>query len=329
MLNLKKTIIKNWVLENKETLNNVSLFYQTFGQKLGTAPVVLVNHALTGNSNVIGKNGWWNDLIGINKTIDTNIYTVLAINIPGNGFDGKEENLIIDYKKFTIRDVAQFFLQGVLQLKIESLFAVIGGSLGGAIAWEMCVLEPTLIQNVIPVATNWRATDWMLANVLVQDAILNHSSSPIGDARMHAMLLYRTPESLKKKFDVKINPKNQQFEVENWLHYHGEKLEQRFLLSAYKLMNYLLKTNDVTRGREKYIDAVMINTASNIHIVSIDTDCFFVAKEDKETYEVLRKVKKNVYHHEIKSIHGHDAFLIEYKQLNEILENIFKVIYIK
>ena len=328
MLDLKKIVINNWVLENKITLKNVNLFYETFGQELGTAPVVLVNHALTGNSTVVGENGWWNDLIGENKTIDTNFYTVLAINIPGNGFDGNEENQIVDYKNFTIRDIASVFWQVVFQLKIESLFAVIGGSLGGAIAWEMSVLEPNSIENVIPIATDWKATDWMIANVLVQDAILNNSSSPIQDARVHAMLLYRTPESLKNKFEGKVNPKNQRFEIENWLCYHGEKLEQRFQLASYKLMNHLLKTNDITRGRAR-LENVMSNVKSNIHIVSIDTDRFFVAKEDKETYEVLRKVKSNVYHHEIQSIHGHDAFLIEYKQLNEILENVFNIIYIK
>lgn len=328
MSDLKEIVIEKWVLENSKTLNNVSLFYQIFGQQLGTAPIVLVNHALTGNSNVVGRNGWWNDLIGGGKTIDTNFYTVLAINIPGNGFDGGEENLIKNYKDFTIRDIAQVFWQGVLQLNISSLFAVIGGSLGGAIAWEMSILKPDLIQNVIPIATDWKATDWMIANVLIQDSILNHSSNPIYDARMHAMLLYRTPQSLKDKFDRGISTVNNQFEIENWLHHHGEKLEKRFQLKAYKLMNHLLKTNDITRGRGSVIELIK-NVKSNIHIVSIDTDGFFMAKEDEETYKIVSKIKNNIYHHEIKSIHGHDAFLIEYEQLGSILENVFDVVYIK
>ena len=62
--------------------------YQYFGKKLGTAPVVLVNHALTGNSNVAGENGWWKDIVGKDKAINTEVYTVLSFNIPGNGFDG-------------------------------------------------------------------------------------------------------------------------------------------------------------------------------------------------------------------------------------------------
>ena len=85
------------------------MFYQTFGQPIGSAPIVVVNHALTGNSNVTGENGWWNDLIGENKIIDINHFTIIAFNIPGNGFDKNLENLISNYQDFTIRDIASIF----------------------------------------------------------------------------------------------------------------------------------------------------------------------------------------------------------------------------
>ena len=79
---------------------DIHLSYQVFGKPLHNAPIVLVNHALTGNSNVCGKEGWWSDLIGDDKCIDTNQYTVLAFNIPGNGFDSQQEHLIENYKDF-------------------------------------------------------------------------------------------------------------------------------------------------------------------------------------------------------------------------------------
>ena len=72
----------------------INLSYHIFGKALGTAPVALVNHALTGNSEVAGENGWWKSVIGDDKPIDTNRFTVLAFNFPGNGFDQKPENLI-------------------------------------------------------------------------------------------------------------------------------------------------------------------------------------------------------------------------------------------
>ena len=104
-----------------------------------TAPIVLVNHALTGNSNVTGSEGWWSALIGEGKCIDTNKYTILAFNIPGNGYDGF---VIENYKDFVAGDIAHIFLRGLEELKIDKLFALIGGSLGGGIAWEMAAINP-------------------------------------------------------------------------------------------------------------------------------------------------------------------------------------------
>ena len=93
MKKLEKIDLFNFDLENGKHRSYIPLFFQTFGQQLGTAPIVVVNHALTGNSTVTGENGWWNDLIGENKTIDTKFFTIIAFNIPGNGYDGKEENI--------------------------------------------------------------------------------------------------------------------------------------------------------------------------------------------------------------------------------------------
>ena len=199
MKDLKYVLIEDYKLQ-KGIHFSTQLSYQTFGKPLGQAPIVLVNHALTGNSQVCGDQGWWNDLIGTNKCIDLEIYTVLAFNIPGNGFDNNPENLILNYKDFTARDIADIFCQGLKQLGIDKLFAIIGGSVGGGIAWEMAALYPNLTEHLIPIATDWKSTDWLIANCHIQDSILNHSSKPLFDARLHAMTLYRTPESLTNKF---------------------------------------------------------------------------------------------------------------------------------
>jgi homoserine O-acetyltransferase len=88
------------------------------------------------------------------------------------------------------------------------------------------------------------------------------------------------------------------------------------------MMNHLIKTIDITRNRKDFVTVAKV-IQSNIHIIAVDTDYFFTADENRETYEDLKKVKQNVFYHEIKSIHGHDAFLIEYEQLNVILNKIF------
>ena len=149
--------LQNFTTESGAFYAALNLSFQVFGLELHTAPIVLVNHALTGNSQVVGENGWWNDLIGANKTIDTTKYTRLAFNVPGNGFD---RFIIENYSDFNTRDVARIFIEGIQLLEIKKLYAIIGGSVGGGIAWEMVALEPKITQHLIPIATDWKSTDW-------------------------------------------------------------------------------------------------------------------------------------------------------------------------
>lgn len=317
--------IQNFTTENGALYRTLPLSFTFFGLPLHSAPVVLVNHALTGNSQVTGENGWWNDLIGEGKTIDTRKYTILSFNVPGNGIDSF---VIENYQDFTTRDIARIFLKGIETLKIEQLYAIIGGSVGGGIAWEMLALEPNITENLIPIATDWKSTDWMIANCFLQEQILNNSSKPIEDARIHAMLCYRSPESFKEKFQRTINENLSIFNIESWLLHHGEKLQKRYQLASYKLMNQLLKTIDITRNRADF-ETLMSKTNANIHIIGINSDLFFTPKENQETFQELKKFKENVFYSEINSIHGHDAFLIEYKQLDHLLADIFKAETIK
>ncbi|NDP25970.1 MAG: bifunctional aspartate kinase/homoserine dehydrogenase I [Flavobacterium sp.] len=318
----KPTSIKlqNFTTESGVLIPSINLSYQVFGQVLNAAPIVLVNHALTGNSQVIGENGWWNNLIGDNKTIDTNKYTILAFNVPGNGFD---KTYIENYLDFTARDIARLFLEGIRFLKVKELFAIIGGSVGGGIAWEMVALEPKLAHNFFPIASDWKSTDWLIANCYLQEKILCNSSKPIEDARIHAMLCYRTPESFKEKFQRNSTESFESFQVESWLNHHGEQLQKRFQLSAYKMMNQLLKTIDITRGRTTF-ENIISEVDANIYIIGINSDLFFTANENRETYHEIKKFKHNVFYSEIESQHGHDAFLMEYDQLNNLLDVVFK-----
>ncbi|CAZ94919.1 bifunctional aspartate kinase/homoserine dehydrogenase I [Zobellia galactanivorans] len=310
-------------LSNYTTISGVTqdieLSYQLFGKELHTAPIVQVNHALTGNSNVTGDDGWWSALIGEGKCIDTNKYTILSFNIPGNGYD---KFVIDNYKDFVAGDIARIFLLGLQKLEINKLFALIGGSLGGGIAWEMAALNPKIMEHVIPVASDWKSTDWLIGNCQIQEQFLVNSKKPVHDARMHAMLCYRTPESFKERFKRSTNEELQVFNVESWLMHHGEKLQERFQLSAYKLMNQLLKTIDVMRnGEQNFID--LQNSDVNIHIIGVDSDLFFTAKENKETFKRLAQANGNVTYGEVHSLHGHDAFLIEFEQMEQLLEPVF------
>ena len=141
MKNLKKLNIENYVSENGTNFD-IELSYEVFGKPLGKAPIVMVNHALTGNSTVSGKNGWWSSIIGNEKLIDTNDYTVIAFNFPGNGYDGF---IIENYEDLILRDIAKIFIIGLEKLQIEELYAIIGGSIGGGLVWEMAAFGAFLM----------------------------------------------------------------------------------------------------------------------------------------------------------------------------------------
>jgi len=316
--------LKHILLEDFETLTGskikkIQISYQVFGKELGSAPVILVNHALTGNSLVSGINGWWSEIIGFEKPIDTTKYSVLCFNIPGNGFNENNFDFNLD---LNLGDIALLFIKAIDKLKLTKLHAIIGGSIGGCLTWEMIALKNDLASIIIPVASDWKASDWLIANTFLQDRILKNSRDPVSDARIHAMTFYRSPKSLNTRFSRTKNLDKNMFNVESWLIHHGEKLRQRFSLKSYLFMNKLLSSTDITRDGESFTSKIS-NIKSSIHIVSVDSDIFFLPDEDYETYLIAKKNNLDITNHIIKSIHGHDAFLIETKQISDIFIKIF------
>lgn len=303
----------NW---RGESIPSLTLTYQVAGPALGTAPIVLVCHALTGNSAVAGPEGWWAKLIGPGQTIDTTRYTILSIDIPGNEYAGSAP--LDDPSLLSVRDVSRLWLLVLRELRVDHLYALIGPSLGGGIAWQIAALEPTLAEHLFPIATDYKASDWLLAQTEVQRLILDHSDRPIQDARVHAMLTYRTPKSLIGRFEGKTTDSGLP-RVLDWLDYHGRTLEGRFSLSAYRVMTFLTSTIHAAESEKE-----LTRIASDIHLVAIDSDRLFPYFIARETIEGLRcSGKARAELHTIVSDHGHDAFLIEYDQLCRIMSPFF------
>ncbi len=303
----------NW---RGESIPSLTLTYQVAGPALGTAPIVLVCHALTGNSAVAGPEGWWARLIGPGQTIDTTRYTILSIDIPGNEYAGSAP--LDDPSLLSLMDVARLWLLVLRELRVDHLYALIGPSLGGGIAWQIAALEPTLAEHLFPIATDYKASDWLLAQTEVQRLILDHSDRPIQDARVHAMLTYRTPKSLIGRFEGKTTDSGLP-KVLDWLDYHGRTLEGRFSLSAYRVMTFLTSTIHAAESEKE-----LTRIASDIHLVAIDSDRLFPYFIARETIERLRfSGKERAELHTIVSDHGHDAFLIEYDQLCRIMSPFF------
>lgn len=316
---LQSYTLPKYVTQSGVSYKNLTITYEVFGKALHTAPIVLVHHALTGNSDVVSKEkGWWKDLVGNGKLIDTQHYTVIAFNTPGNGYNG---DIITSYQDFCLRDVAKLYLMVLKALGVNEVYASIGGSIGGSVAWELGVLAPNLMSYIIPIASDWKATDWVLGYCCAQAEILEHSKRPLSDARIMAMLFYRTPHSLTEKFN-RTKTADGQFNTASWLQYHGKRLESRFELVPYKLMNHLLATVDITKGDT--FESVVKNISATIVQVAIDTDYFFVKDENIKTHKMLQTLGIKSQYHEVKSIHGHDGFLIEFEQIAEKLKPIFE-----
>ena len=317
---LNEIKIIDFISESREAIPSINLTYQLFGKQLGDAPVILINHALTGNSNLTGKNGWWKEVVGEDKAINTKKFSIISFNIPGNGFCSND---FYHPDKFHLGDIANLFILALEDLKIKKLHSIIGGSIGGCLTWEIAAKKPSIAKFIIPIASDWKARDWMIANTYLQDRILNNSKNPVQDARIHAMTFYRNPKSLNNRFGRSFNQSKGIYNVESWLDHHGTKLNQRFNLESYKMMNQLLRSTDITRGGKGFIK-IASNINSEIHLVCVDSDLFFLPDDDKKTYNLLSKSKKDIFYHEINSIHGHDAFLIETKQISNIFTKIFK-----
>lgn len=312
MSQLKKVRIPDFKTVSGK-IQDISVSYQIFGRELHTAPIILITHALTGNSNVTS---WWPQLVGLGKVIDLDRYTVLAFDIPGNGYSEEVDELIFNYQDWNLKDVGYAFAKAINTLNISTIDLALGGSIGGAVLWELITIAPSLIKSIVPIAADWKSTLWLQACCHVQQTILENSDKPIETARQHAMTLYRSPAGINQKFEKDAGT------VQAWLNYHGLALQERFTLPAYRHLNHLLSQFDVTNGSND-IESIAVKSKASIDIICINSDGFFLAEEDIATYERIKnKVPSSL--NIIQSVHGHDAFLIEHDQLINILKRIVK-----
>ena len=119
-----------------------------------------------------------------------------------------------------------------------------------------------------------------------------------------------------------MNEESGIYNIESWLLHHGKKLASRFSLEAYLMMNHLLSSINIERSGRTAVQIIQ-EISAEIHLIAIDSDLFFTALEDQKTMELIKPVKENIFYHELRSIHGHDAFLIENEAVAQILRPLF------
>jgi homoserine O-acetyltransferase/O-succinyltransferase len=294
---------------------------------------ILVFHALTGSSDV---EAWWGPLIGPGKALDTSRHAVIAANLLGScyGSSGPTEWRADGGQRFpelSPADQARAHLQLLEQLGIPRLALATGGSLGGMVALEWGKLSsiPTdrLIVFAAPAAASPQAIAWNVVQrmAIEADPAWADGYYPAGEgpvkglaaARALAMVTYRSGAEFQARFGRLSSRSSGMFDVEHYLRRQGEKLVARFDAASYVSLMRTMDLHDVgdfrAAGRE---------TAARVGEVigvGIDSDILYLPSEVRDWVSAYRAAGANAEYREIASLYGHDAFLIEWDQVERIL----------
>jgi homoserine O-acetyltransferase len=323
--------------------------------------VILICHALTGdahvsdytyknnglasNSNQNKQKGWWDELIDTGKAFDPEKYFVICSNILGGCYGTTGPTSInpstgkiygAGFPIVTVRDIVNLQYKLLTAIGVNKIQAIAGGSLGGMQVLEWAIMYPEFVEKIIPIATAARHSAWCIGlNETARKAIMDDPIWKNGDydiqprsglstARMIAMISYRSFESFNKKFgrEIKNNDKltnsklDLNFQIENYLHYQGNKLVDRFDANTYITISKAMDLHDVSRGRSSLAETLGSIKAKAL-CIGINSDILYPPSEQKEIASLI----PNSRYYEIDSIHGHDAFLIEFDQLNRLIKN--------
>ena len=323
LLNFMAQIIEiqsNGIAEIK--LPSVKLSYQIFGKQICEAPVVLINHALTGNSSVTGENGWWKEIVGERKVIDTNKYTIIAFDLSGNQ-NHPDQTTVNGDRFFSLCQIAKLQLKALDLLGVKKLFAIVGGSLGGGLAWEIWVQAPNIAEYIIPIASHWQSTSWVQSICKIQEEAIQLSDQNLDLARKFSMFFYRNSGNFSAKFKDDKGVFVAGEKAVSWLDYHGKALSKRVTSSAYMNVLYLLSNINALNDKEAF-DVALSITRSKFCLVGFDSDILFPFAGISECSTVLNNYGIETDSYEIETNYGHDAFLIEYEKLAQLIQPIFE-----
>ncbi|MGI6096755.1 MAG: homoserine O-acetyltransferase MetX [Dethiobacteria bacterium] len=346
-----------FTLESGKKIGPININYETYGQLSPEGDnVILIAHALTGSARVgpaketAGRSepGWWEPLIGPGKAFDTEKYFIVCANVLG-GCYGSTGPASIDpltgnpyglrFPVVTIRDMVRVQRELLRYLGVRRLLAVVGGSMGGMQALEWAVTYPKMMKGVISIAATGRFSPQGIAyNKAARKAIMNDPEWLNGRyygrkfpvyglslARMIGMITYKSSEIMEKRFGRKLQERDcdlyafrQRFAVESYLDYQGEKLVKRFDPNTYLYLTKAMDLHDLGRGYPSY-RAALRRIATPVFLLGISSDILFYPEEVRGMAVDLRRSAVEATYDELKSPHGHDAFLIEFEKLTDYI----------
>ncbi|MEM6643775.1 MAG: homoserine O-acetyltransferase [Bacteroidota bacterium] len=304
------------VLESGVSLENVKVGYHTFGSlNEDKSNVVWVFHALTGNSNPLE---WWPEIVGKGKILDTDRYFVVCANMLGSCY-GSTEPEDFEFPLITIRDQVKCFQQLLVHLEIKRVHIGIGGSMGGQQLLEWAVMKPKLFSHIIPIATNAVHSAWGIAfNETQRMAIQNDPNEGLATARAIAMLSYRHYQTFENTQTDK-DFRSDTFSASSYQEYQGKKLKDRFSTYSYHYLSKAMDSQNVGRQVKNTETALSCIEAKTL-VIGIDSDILFPTSEQ----QYLATHIPNATFAEIESTYGHDGFLVEHRQLSQLIKDFLE-----
>lgn len=319
-------------LESGESITDPIFAYQTWGVLAeDQSNVVWICHALTGNHSV---HQWWEGTVGENLPFDPAEKFIVCVNILGSCYgstgplsksssDGNE--YFTNFPMLTIRDLVAGLIKVRLKLNIHKIHALIGASLGGQIALEWAIIEKNRIENLILIACNAKHSAYGIAwnesqRLCIAADPSFYENKPTGGqkgllaARSVAMLSYRSYQSYQQTQIDNFPNLNTEFKAASYQKYQGEKFIKRFNAYSYWTLSKAMDSHNIARGRSD-IQQVLKQLSMPVLVIGIDSDLLFPLEEQL----FLAQYIPNSTFCQIQSIYGHDAFLIEYNQLNAII----------
>ncbi len=350
-------------LESGDIINNFKLAFKTFGKlNSDNTNAILVCHALTGdqyvtgNNPITGREGWWSRMVGPNKPIDTNKFFVICSNVLGGcaGSTGPKEikngsDILYgsNFPSVTIKDIVKAQSLLIESLNIDKLFSVIGGSMGAMQALQWSIDFPDKILNIIHIAGALKHSAQNIAfhevgrQAIMSDPIwkngkyFENNEVPergLSVARMIAHITYLSEDAMHRKFGRKLQSRDiisfgfdADFQVESYLRYQGKSFVERFDANSYL---YLTRAMDYFDHDETFRKNVQFSHNPNNHlkylIVSFTSDWLFPTIESKMIVNQLNSLSREVSFLEIDTDKGHDSFLLEEPQLDDVIKGFLK-----
>lgn len=342
-------------LERGGVIPRVTVAYQTWGTLSAAGDnAVLVEHALTGDSHVVGDSGpghpspgWWPGLVGPGAPLDTDRWFVVASNVLGGcqGTTGPS-SLAPDGRAWgsrfpfvTVRD--QVAVEAALAdaLGISRWHAVLGGSMGGMRVLEWAATHPGRVEHAVVLASTAYATAdqiaWCQPQLLAirTDPRWNggdyHDGEPpttgLGIARRIAHTTYRHEGELDQRFGRRPREGEDplggggRYDVESYLDHHAGKLARRFDAGSYVVLTEAMNSHDLARGRGS-VRAALAGFRGRLHVVGISTDRLYPVRLSEELAAAHDGAALSV----IDSVHGHDGFLVETDRVGEVLRRAMR-----